>query len=48
MDCLRLLRIRNGFDRGGYLGGGIVLLGLPLIAVGVYLFFNGFLNLTFP
>jgi hypothetical protein len=48
MFGLSILCIANGLNRGSYLGGGIVLLGLPLVAVGIYCFFNGFLNLPFP
>jgi hypothetical protein len=48
MDCLSILSITKGLNRGGYSGAGIVILGLPLLAIGVCCFLYGFLNLTFP
>ena len=46
--CLRFLSIAKGIDRGGYVGGCIIGLGLSLLAVGVCSFLCGFLNLSFP
>jgi hypothetical protein len=48
LGSLSFLRIAKGLDFGGYLGGYIILLGLPLLAVSVRSFSYGFLNFTFP
>ena len=48
MTGLCLLCITKGLNRGSYFGGCIIILGLPILAVGVCSFFYGFLNLTFP
>jgi hypothetical protein len=48
MGGLSILCITKGLYRGGYLGGGIILIGLPLLAVGVCSFFYGFFGLSFP
>jgi hypothetical protein len=45
---LSLLSIAKGLDLGSYLGGCIILCGLPLMAIGVCSFLYGFLNLSFP
>ena len=48
MGCLSILCIAKGLNFGSYLGAALTLLGLPLVAVGVYCFISGFLNLPFP
>lgn len=45
---LSVLCVAKGLDFGGYLGGCIIMLGLPFMALSVCSFFYGFLNFSFP
>jgi hypothetical protein len=46
--CLSYLSAANGVNRGGYLGGCIIILGLSLQAIAVCSFFCGFCQVPLP